>query len=198
MHLIALHYMALIAIGWITLPCIELHRRAWFCAWKEVALCTHVPLLLLNSTLQILNFAFQRPVHCSALQFCVFYVHIFTLAALYFPFQQGKNLQIWVSSVHVRGDLDPLKKGGATARLNSALSVMELIAPLVINIISNVINGNIKLLKITPLKLLYNQSMTHSWLVIFVKIWHFESLMLTYICWKGGLVPSTPGCGWWN
>ena len=48
----------------------------------------------LNSTLQILNFAFQRPVHCSALQFCVFYVHIFTLAALYFPFQQGKNLQI--------------------------------------------------------------------------------------------------------
>ena len=37
-------------------------------------------------------------------------------------------------------------------QLNSALPVMELIGPLVINIINNVINENTKLLKISPLK----------------------------------------------
>ena len=60
--------------------------------------------------------------------------------------------------VRVHGDLDPLEKGTARLeQLNSALPVMELIDPLVINIISNVINGNTKLLKITPLK----QNITH-------------------------------------
>ena len=55
-------------------------------------------------------------------------------------------------SVHVGGDLNPLKRGLDCACPNSALYVMELIGPLVINIFSNVIDGNAKLLKITPIQ----------------------------------------------
>ena len=64
--------------------------------------------------------------------------HIFTtldiLTLLYFSF-----LQIWVSTRSCsRCALDPLEKG--LEQLNTALPVMELIGPLVINMISNVIN----------------------------------------------------------
>ena len=90
---------------------------------------------------------------------------------------------------------ESVEKGGWTARLNTALSVMELIVPLVIDIFSNVINGNTKLLKIAPIK--YSvQAKYDTQQAGVCKNWYFETLM----CWpisveKGGLVPSTRRCG---
>ena len=49
------------------------------------------------------------------------------------------------------------------------MSVMELIVPLVINIISNVINGNTKLLEIAPIKFTSVQAKYDTQLV-YVKI----------------------------
>ena len=103
-----------------------------------------------------------------------------------FEFRPPFMFALWPESV---------EKGGWTARLNTALSVMELIVPLVIDIFSNVINGNTKLLKIAPIK--YSvQAKYDTQQAGVCKNWYFETLM----CWpisveKGGLVPSTRRCG---